>query len=344
MPVISLSISEREARAIKEYCAASGFGTLQKGIRALVEQALDNDGTVERRLEAVEQSVRDLQGMLERDREAYSDLETRLIKTASKGTKASLASLIALSTYLPPVGNLVDSVSYITMEAWRRLGFEIEDQVLTRDQAALLEWRDKERGEFLDFCWKAAGRASRKGAAVDYASLTHGLHDYSYIDSLDDAPQVVRDILDDQAALSESLGDELAGRWGELQDTREHLRSRVEGGTATDFEEAYYHDVSQAIEALRETMRARQYMTIKKQTSEQVPDADGGGTIGGWFAETVRLDPAELLGGQAEQPAWSWFVDNLDEGEILENLQYRKSRGLPMPAGYDGSFDDRVRG
>jgi len=276
--------------------------------------------------------------LMDARQEAWAkELEERLIKTASKGTKASLANLIALSTYLPPIGNIIDSMSHVTLSAWGRLGFEVVDQALQKDQATLLAWREKGPAEFFSFCWAAAGRASRRGTPINYDGLTAGLIDQQLpFEGTEDLPALFYDLLGDDG-IESRYGKEFADRLNEVRDLREAIMTRIEEGSIGSLDIGYIKEVDQEYADILEEIRRRENLTISSIIDDN-----------------ARIKSIESLGLQdpfrrhipkrqeEEAHSWQWFLDNLGPEDIIEHLTYLQDMGYGYPDGYDGSYDDEI--
>jgi hypothetical protein len=359
------------AERAQAYCDEHGISSLQKGIRELLTSSLEEGSvpvdTVNERMAAFEARLDFLAETLSvfaEDQAAIAtETQDRLLRTASKGTKASLAGLVALSTYLPPVGNLVDSLSHINMTAWERLGFEIQDQRLAKDQATLLEWRERGPEEFFRFCWSAAGKASRRGAHVDYAELTKGLHEYPFIEDPEaELPSSIVDLYLDEEQLVRKYGEDIAERWLEIREVKRSIDQRIEDEDTNGLDLQYIEQVDKDYQRVLSEIQERSKFSVSKLTTRLVSDPESPSlwrepTDEELVARIKRLselgitDPlskatsiveiARLQEGDISHD-WSWFVDNFDDNELIEHLRYRLEQGYAMPGGYDGSFDEEI--
>ena len=270
MEKVSLSISSDTLQKLIEYASIHGM-KLSKAAEVLLSQALD-PGSIDsgepieterilQRLDDIESSIK---GSLDNQTE-------RIAKVTSRGTKASLASLIGLVSYLPAIGNLTNANYHLTRGAWESIGYRVRDQKVEIDEATLLEMREQRPSDFLDFCWAAGGRAASYGSAMDYASVTRGLKrtDFAH---------------DALSGLSEDVIDLLEGRAFDEQEQILLLRlSDIEASLKgfdviedlDSYDKKIYQDSIDERAALLAEFKARRRRMIGKPRTRLVPSEDG---------------------------------------------------------------------
>ena len=326
----TLSLPDSLYESLLDYQKTQGFKSIQEAAKSLLDSSL-SDHSINDRLDSFESK---LDAFIKSNNEWARDLELSMIKTTSKGTKASLANLIALSTLLPPIGNVVDDMSYLNSAAWQRLGFEIDSKDLNRDQAALLMWKGRGAPAFLNFCWSAAGRASRHGAYINYNDLTKDL--LRFPETEDDRPAQFVDLLEDETALIELFGQDFVARYTVTKALNERVDAMLENGSSDGLSIDQINEIKRDYEDILEEIRRRRDLTISRSNDEPFRLAT--------FDQLGLEDPfIDVKGKEGEREnSWEWLKDNLSNKELVEHLSYRKEQGYEMPTGYDGSLDSEI--
>jgi hypothetical protein len=274
MAKLSISIKDTTADKLKDYTSREGL-TVSAAIDRLLSKTLSDDYKEDEGGRGSKEICDKLDAIGTKLDGFTFEVAERLARVAAKGTKASLANLIATVTYLPALANLTDSTHHTTRKAWEKMGFVIRDQQVESDQATLLELRTKSPADMLKFCWACGGRASRAGASIDYAELTRGLKDQSFAgDKLDGIPDMFIDLLDEKIDTSQDAVD--LSRLEYLNDQYERLTEQEASQAGLDpFERRQMAEIKKERKALKDAYLDRHGRVIGKIRSRLVPQDDG---------------------------------------------------------------------
>lgn len=269
----TLYLSDETLDSLKDYAGKNSLSVSAAAERllcsALSDGAEEGSGDVQTAL--ILERLDELKASQEK---GMADFSERASKIMARGTKASLASLIANATYLPAVANLTNSTHHITCKGWGSVGFELRDQAVASDQALLLELRDKTPAEMLKFCWAAGGRASVAGSKMDYAEITRGLIDHSFsADELADMPEGFIDLIQGRG---ESGTEQIAlERIQRLDGWMDALDTKAQTKELSSLDKKRYADYKAERDALAEAFQERRAKTIGKIRTSLVPNGDG---------------------------------------------------------------------
>lgn len=283
MVVKSFSLSEDTFGKLKDYADAHSMN-LSATVESLLGKALSQEeawaGERLAETEPILEELRELKELItytlaehEKAREASMDeIIDRVARASSRGTKASLANLLATVTYLGAVANLTNSTHHLTQKAWETMGFEIRDQRVESDQALLLELRDLSPADFLTACWKGGGRASSSGQAMNYPELMRGLFSQSFAaDELADLPEGYIDLLEEK--VTSSRDEVILRRLSEINVVVDALENDETSLDSLDRE--HYNQLRKEREELKQEFLERHKKTIGKIRTSLVPVGDG---------------------------------------------------------------------
>lgn len=163
LPTIGFKARPELIQAIEEYAAEHTAGNRSAAITSLIEAGLHNVH-IDDYLAGVIKRAAD---------EAMERVEARVARAASRESKASLASLILCSTYLPAIA---DEVMESAKLSARLHGRDIDDCLYGIDEAAayISDMSFAHPSEVFDFAWNAGGRAQGQRGRVSYGNAVKG--------------------------------------------------------------------------------------------------------------------------------------------------------------------------
>lgn len=164
-------------RRIASYMISSGASNRSSAIRDLIELGLkyysDQD------LVSVQCDILS-DVLIERVTESIE----RLYKVNSRGTKASLASLLLLSLYLPHIATMTKETGALVFDSADKSGLNVSITDLNIASMPLDDWLGITSAELFDLLWSSAGKIQRHGTKATYHAAMRDVAKKLHTDNL----------------------------------------------------------------------------------------------------------------------------------------------------------------
>lgn len=158
---ITVRVDAQLLDEIDDYANAHTGNNRSAAVKRLLEAGLIRTEIAEQYQQAVESLLKD-------------HLE-QMFKVASRGTKASLATLVMATTYLPATAAVAEETGRLVADSARRHGDSLPTAMFDDACAALRKVERASTDDVMDWCWRAAGRIQTAGSRPTYTAATKGL-------------------------------------------------------------------------------------------------------------------------------------------------------------------------
>lgn len=158
---LTIRVSDDLLSEIESYARTNTDGNRSAAIKRLLESGLSIS-------KATDQCVSSVRSILDESLD-------KMYRIASRGTKASLASLVMAASYMPSTSSIAAETGRLVIDAARKQGIGLPVEIYEEACGRSGKAAGASAEEAMDYCWRAAGRIQQAGSKPTYSAATKGL-------------------------------------------------------------------------------------------------------------------------------------------------------------------------